>query len=69
MREGMGAPQLFDVEAAKAFLEQFCLHLLVEVTAVSLIDQVVMNTALSMVLGVGLVEGVRVLWRGWRRRR
>ena len=69
MRKGIGASQPLDVEAAKAFLEQFCLHLLVEVTAVSLIDQVVRNTALSMVLGVGLVEGVRVLWRGWRRNR
>ncbi len=69
MKQGFGASQLIDREGVKAFLEQFCLHLLVEVTAVSLIDQVVGNTALSMILGVGLVEGVRVLWRGWRGRR
>jgi hypothetical protein len=66
MRQGYGVSQLFDVDAVKAFFEQFCLHLLVEVTAVSLIDQVVRNTALSMIMGVGLVEGMRVLWRGWR---
>jgi hypothetical protein len=51
----------------RSFLEQFGLHLVVEVTVVSLIDQVVRSTALSMVLGVGLVEGVRVVWRGWRK--
>ena len=69
MRQRYGASRLFDVDAVKAFFEQFCLHFLVEVTAVSLVDRVVGNTALSMILGVGLVEGVRVLWRGWRRRR
>jgi len=51
----------------RSFLEQFGLHLVVEVTVVSLIDQVIGNTALSMVLGVGLVEVVQVLWRGWRK--
>jgi hypothetical protein len=66
MKQGVGASQLIDRESVKAFLEQFCLHLLVEVTVVSLIDQVVGNTALSMVLGVGLVEGARVVWRRWR---
>ncbi len=69
MRQGYGASRLFDVDAVKSFFEQFCLHFLVEVTAVSLVDGVVGNTALSMVLGVGLVEGARVVWRGWRRRR
>jgi len=67
MRQGYGASQVFDRDAVKAFLEQFSLHLLIEATAVSLIDQVVRNTALSMVIGVGLVEGVRVLWREWRK--
>ena len=66
MKQGFGASQLIDSESVKAFLEQFCLHLLIEVTAVSLVDQVVRNTALSMVLGVSLVEGARVLWRRWR---
>ncbi len=66
MKQGFGASQLIDREGVKAFLEQFCLHLLIEVTAVSLIDRVVGNTALSMVLGVSLVEGARVVWRGWR---
>jgi len=68
MKQGFGASQLIDREGVKTFLEQFCLHLLIEVTAVSLIDQVIGNTALSMVLGVSLVEGARVVWRGWRRR-
>lgn len=66
MNQRIGASQLIDREGVKAFLEQFCLHLLIEVMAVSLIDRVVGNTAVSMVLGVGLVEGARVLWRRWR---
>jgi hypothetical protein len=66
MKQGFGASRLIGREGVKAFLEQFCLHLLIEVTAVSLIDRVVGNTAVSMVLGVGLVEGARVLWRRWR---
>ena len=66
MKQGFGASRLIDGEGVKAFLEQVFLHLLVEVTAVSLIDQVVGNTALSMVLGVSLVEGCRVVWRRWR---
>ena len=67
MRQGHGAAKLVARDATKSFLEQFGLHLVVEVTLVSLIDQVVRNTALSMVLGVGLVEGVRVLWHQWRK--
>ena len=45
MKQRIGASQLIDREGVKAFLEQFCLHLLIEVTAVSLIDRVVGNTA------------------------
>ena len=67
MRQGHGAAKLVDRDTMRSFLEQFGLHLVVEVTVVSLIDQVVGNTALSMVLGVGLIEGIRVLWRGWRK--
>jgi len=67
MRQGHGAAQLVARDAMKAFLEQFGLHLVVEVTVVGLIDQVVRNTVLSMVLGVGLVEVVQVLWQGWRK--
>jgi hypothetical protein len=67
MRQGHEATQLVARDSMRSFLEQFGLHLVVEVTVVSLIDQVVRNTALSMVLGVGLVEGVQVLWQGWRK--
>lgn len=67
MRQGYEATQLVARDAMRSFLEQFGLHLIIEVTVVSLIDQVVRNTALSMVMGIGLVESVQMLWQKWRK--
>ena len=67
MREGSEATRLISRDGVRSFFEQFGLHLVMEVTVVSIIDRAVMNTALSMVIGVGLVEGTRVLWRRWRK--
>jgi hypothetical protein len=67
MKEVGETTRLMARDDVRSFLEHFGLHLVVEVTVVSLIDQIVMNTAMSMVMGIGLVESVRVLWEKWRK--
>jgi hypothetical protein len=67
MKEGSETTWLMARDDMRSFLEHFGLHLVVEVTVVSLIDQIVMNTAMSMVMGIGLVESVRVFWEKWRK--
>jgi len=53
----------FSVEGLRSFIEQFGIHLIVEVSIVSLLDEVLMNTAFSLLVGITLVEGCQLLWR------
>jgi hypothetical protein len=67
MKEGSETAWFTVRDDMRSFLEHFGLHLVIEVTVVSLIDRIVMNTAISMAVGIGLVEGARILWQKWRK--
>jgi hypothetical protein len=51
---------------ARCFIEEFGLHILLEVTIVGIIDSFLNNTVLSMIVGICVVEGCQFLWRKWR---
>ena len=51
---------------AKGFIEEFGIHILLEVTLVGIIDNFLNNTVLSMIFGICIVEGSQFLWRKWR---
>ena len=53
----------FSVGGLMSFIEQFGIHLILEVSIVSLLDQVLMNTAFSLFVGITLIEGCQLLWR------
>jgi hypothetical protein len=48
---------------ARGFVEEFGIHILLEVTLVGIFDNFVNNTVLSMILGIFMVEGCQLLWR------
>lgn len=50
----------------RGFLEEVGLHILIEVTIVGVIDSFLKNTVASMLLGICIVEGCQMAWRGWR---
>lgn len=54
------------VDGMRSLIEQFGIHLLLEVSMVGIIDRFLMNTILSMLVGICLVEGCQFLWRKWR---
>jgi hypothetical protein len=56
----------FGLDEVISFLEEFGIHLLIEVTLVGLIDSFLENTVLSMFLGICFVEGIQLIWRKWR---
>lgn len=51
---------------ARGFLEEFSIHILLEVTLVGIVDNFLKNTVLSMLVGICIVEGCQLLWRRWR---
>jgi hypothetical protein len=51
---------------ARSFVEEFGIHILLEVTLVGIIDNFLNNTVLSMIVGICIVEGFQFLWRKWR---
>lgn len=53
-------------EGLRGLVEEFGIHMLLEVSLVGLIDRFLMNTVLSMLVGVSIVEGCQFLWRKWR---
>lgn len=55
------------VEVLRSFIEEFGIHVLLEVSLVGIIDRFLMNTVLSMLMGISLVEGAQFLWRKWRK--
>ena len=63
-----GSEERFEisVDGLRSFIEQFGIHLVLEVFIVGLIDGFLMNTVLSMLVGISLVEGCQWMWRRWR---
>jgi hypothetical protein len=63
-----GSEERFEisVDGFRSFIEQFGIHLVLEVSIVGLIDGFLMNTVLSMLVGISLVEGCQWMWRKWR---
>ena len=51
---------------AIGFVEEFGIHILLEVTLVGIIDNFLNNTVLSMFVGICIVEGCQLMWRKWR---
>ena len=56
----------FSVGDARSFMEEFGIHILIEVTLVGIIDSFLSNTVLSMFVGICIVEGCQLAWRKWR---
>ena len=50
----------------KSFVEHFLLHVGLEVGVVSFINQIIVNTVVSLIIGITIVEGTQALWRRWR---
>ena len=50
----------------RGFVEEFVIHILLEVTLVGIIDNFLKNTVLSMFVGICIVEGCQWVWRKWR---
>ena len=63
-----GSEERFEISVGglRSFIEQFGIHLVLEVFIVGLIDGFLMNTVLSMLVGISLVEGCQWMWRKWR---
>jgi hypothetical protein len=53
---------------ARAFAEEFGIHLLLEVSLVGIINSFLQNTFLSTLLGVSIVEGCQWICRKWGNR-
>jgi hypothetical protein len=51
---------------ARGFVEEFGIHILLEVTLVGIVDSFLNNTVLSMLVGICIVEGCQFLWRKWK---
>ena len=51
---------------ARGFIEEFGIHMLLEVTLVGIVDNYLNNTVLSMLVGIIIVEGCQLIWRKWR---
>ena len=57
---------MMSVGDARGFLEEFGIHMFLEITLVAIIDPFLSNTVLSMFLGISIVEGCQLAWRKWR---
>ena len=51
---------------ARNFIEEFSIHILLEVTLVGIIDNFLDNTVISMFMGICIVEVSQLVWRKWR---
>ena len=50
----------------RGFVEEFGVHVLLEVTLVGIIDKFLNEAVLSMIVGICIVEGCQYLWRRLR---
>ena len=55
-----------NVRGIRGFVEEFGIHILLEVTLVGIVDSFLKNTVLSMFVGICIVESCQLLWRRWR---
>ncbi len=55
---------LFGVDGLRSFADEFGIHLVLEISIVSLLDQILMNAALSLLVGIIVVEGCQFIWNG-----
>ena len=55
-----------NLRETRSFVEEFGIHILLEVTLVGILDNFLNNTVLSMIVGICIVEGCQFLWRKWR---
>ena len=53
-------------ENIKSLVEEFVIHVLLEISLVGIIDSFLRNTALSMLVGICVIEGFQFLWREYR---
>ena len=51
---------------ARGFVADIAIHILLEVSLVGIVDNFLKNTVLSMIVGIGIVEGCQFLWKRWR---
>lgn len=54
-------------EGIRGFVEEFGIHVVLEVSLVGFVDTFLNNTVLSMLVGICIVEGCQFLWRKWRK--
>jgi hypothetical protein len=71
MKESNNVSETFSIfnlsfNEARSFVEEFGIHILLEVTLVGIIDNFLNNTVLSMFVGICIVEGCQWIWRKWR---
>ena len=71
MKESNNVSETFSIfnlsfSEARSFVEEFGIHILLEVTLVGIIDNFLNNTVLSMFVGISIVEGCQWIWRKWR---
>jgi len=50
----------------RGFVEEYGIHVLLEVSIVGILDGFLKNTILSMLAGIFIVEGCQLLWRKLR---
>ena len=67
IRESRSGALVSQAEGIRGFVEEFGIHVVLEVSLVGFVDTFLNNTVLSMLVGVCLVEGCQFLWRKWRK--
>lgn len=67
IRESRSGALGLHAEGIRDFVEEFGIHVVLEVSLVGLVDTFLNNTVLSMLVGVCIVEGFQFLWRKWRK--
>ena len=59
----------FSLGEVRGCVEEFGIHVLLEVSLVGAIDSFLNNTILSMLIGICMVEGCQFIWRKRRKGR
>jgi len=53
---------LINVGTIRGFIEEYGIHVILEVSIVGILDGFLKNTVLSMLAGIFVVEGCQLLW-------
>ena len=67
IRESRSGALVSQAEGIRGFVEEFGIHVVLEVSLVGFVDTFLNNTVLSMLVGICIVEGCQFLWRKWRK--